>query len=169
MDLNVVPRLTALQHCIQSAAVQLQSVNRDQHITGGEPGLLRRAVFINGCDTCIAAGQLDADRWCCAGRVKRQIDPERLEQPGQRQIIGALYHLTQPARQSWPQVGSGKRFDRCKDTVFLNAGSSLAVTLPQQTHDIIQTATSGTFAAQLQIERQRNQRAFCVIADDGIG
>ena len=97
------------------------------------------------------------DAQCVTNAVRRQQCP-------QGQVRGPPHARVEKILQ----VDSGNFAGYGFESVFWHSLPGLSPALPAHAHDIVERDASLRLAAQFQIERERDQRALGVIADDGI-
>ena len=90
------------------------------------------------------------------------IDTVRLQELFERQFSGAANH----GIEKIAEIDSRHLACNCLEAVFGHACAGLAPALPTVFHDIVQRYSPLGLDPQLEIERERDERSLCVVADD---
>ena len=133
---------------------------RDQLVARREAGALAGAVAQHVRD--LDAGEralVDANAEALRERrrLRFDLDGEALQQRRQRQLVGAVH----PGRELALERAAADRLERGGDVGFVDRPA--AALLPEQAHDVVERAVA--FAAQGQVEGERDERALGVVAD----
>ncbi|ABA50678.1 hypothetical protein BURPS1710b_3583 [Burkholderia pseudomallei 1710b] len=180
MDLDLVADAVAREQRVEVRARHAQPVDRDERVARGQPGPMRGAAFVDGCERAFRAaararaerrlrGRIGRAARAARAPVRRERHAERLEEFGERQIARAGHRFVEKTAEI-----DTRRFGDQRLHVVLADALRLAVVevapeaLPQKPHHVVERFAVAAARANRQIERERDERALRVIADDRV-